>query len=56
MITDMHRLERAARLSMGDFETTPQAAPPPRRLRLPPRFALPLVVLATLALAAILFS
>jgi hypothetical protein len=55
MITDMHRLERAARLSMGDFETTPQA-PPPHRLRLPPRFAAPLVVLATLALAAILFS
>ena len=56
MITDMHRLERAARLAMGDFETALKAAPPPRRLHLPPRFAVPLIILAMLSLAAILFS
>lgn len=55
MITDMNRLERAARLSMGDFEIQPQA-PPPRRAYPSPRVAAPLAILAALAIAIILFG
>ncbi len=56
MVTDLHRLERAARLAMGDFEAAPDTAPPPRRPYLSSRFALPLAMLAVLAGAAILLS
>jgi hypothetical protein len=53
MVTDMHRLERAARLSLGDFESASQDTPPSRRLRLSPRLAMPLLVLAFLVVAAL---
>lgn len=47
-MADMNRLERAARLSMGDFQDAGAAPPRPRR---PPRLALGLAVLALAALA-----
>jgi hypothetical protein len=55
MVTDMQRLERAARLSMGDFETLAPAAPVQRRHRLS-RPAIALLALAVLAAAAVLFG
>jgi hypothetical protein len=56
MVTDMQRLERAARMSMGDFDLPSPAPPPSRRSYLSPRFAAPLAALAVLAIAAILLG
>lgn len=56
MVTDMHKLERAARLSLGDFETAAQAAPRPRRRYFSSRVAAPLAALAVLAIAAIFLT
>ena len=54
MITDMHRLERAARLSMGDFETATPASPPSRQPFLPSKTVAVLAALGMLAIAAVL--
>jgi hypothetical protein len=56
MVTDMHRLERAARMSMGDFDLPSPVPPPSRRPSFSPRFAVPLAALAVLAVAALLFG
>jgi hypothetical protein len=57
MITDMHRLERAARLSMGDFEAAPLAvAPPSRQPFFPPKAIAALAALAVLAIGVLVLG
>lgn len=56
MIADMHRLERAARLSMGEFEAAPPAAPPSRQPLLGPKAAMVLAALGAVAVAAFLLG
>lgn len=57
MITDMHRLERAARLSMGDFEAAPPRLPPPlRQTFFGPKAIAVLAALAVLAIGSLLLG
>lgn len=55
MVTDMQRLERAARLSMGDFEAAPPSAPPSHQPFFSSKVSAVIVALAVLTAAAILF-
>jgi hypothetical protein len=56
MVTDMQRVERAARLSMGDFEAAPPSVPPPRLPFFASKAPAALAVLAVLTVAAILLA
>lgn len=56
MITDMHRLERAARLSMGDFDAAQPAAKPLRQPFLLSKATAALAALVVLAVAGLLFG
>jgi hypothetical protein len=56
MITDMRRLERAARLSMGDFEAAPPRVPPPLRQTFASKAIAALAALAVLAIGALLLG
>jgi hypothetical protein len=56
MITDMHRLERAARLSMGDFDAVQPTAPPLRQPFFPSKLTAALAALVVLAAAVLLLG